>query len=586
MTAPNRNTLWGRTILSELAVAGIEQVCIAPGSRSTPLTEAAFATDDVTVYTHLDERSMAYFALGQARRTGDPTPIICTSGTAAANFHPAVIEANQARVPMVVLTADRPPELRNSGANQTIDQQKLYGDAVRLFQQLPKPASSPRMLRSLRTTVTQAISAALNPPSGPVHLNVPFEKPLEPTDIPEDIPDTLQEQAPEAVQGRNDSFVNLTTAATVPESVDQLVSKIEDSSRPLIVAGPTDPRSEAGKEVVELAATIDAPIFADPLSNLRFSSYNNRNDILICSGYDAYISTDQINTIPAPDLVLRIGASPTSKSLRKYLAAIDTQQILVDPAGQWREAEFTATDLVTGNAGETIKRITASVTPASDNELTTWLRQAEQTHWQLINEIDVELEGLAIKTVLDTLPEKATLVVSNSMPVRDLDRFGQAKADEITAIGNRGASGIDGITSTAFGAASATSDPTVLVIGDLAFYHDMNGLLAAGRHDIDLTIVLINNNGGGIFHKLPIESFDPPFTEGFKTPHQLNFRSAGDLYGIQYQYVNTVSELAKACKHSINTSGTDIIEIQFDSEISHRNREQLQQQLQSKLSQR
>ena len=205
MTAPNRATLWGRAIADELAKAGVDAVCIAPGSRSTPLTVALDAHADITVFSHLDERSAAFFALGRGKRTGRPTPVVCTSGTAAANFHPAIIEADTGRVPLVVLTADRPAELRDSGANQTVDQEKLFGDAVRFYRDLPEPAAEDRRVRSLRTTVNRAVASSTGAKPGPVHLNVPVAKPLEPTDLPptspDAVPDSFSTDSPLAADG-------------------------------------------------------------------------------------------------------------------------------------------------------------------------------------------------------------------------------------------------------------------------------------------------------------------------------------------------------------------------------------------------
>ncbi|ELK45625.1 2-succinyl-6-hydroxy-2,4-cyclohexadiene-1-carboxylate synthase, partial [Haloferax sp. BAB-2207] len=241
MTAPNRNALWARTFADELARTGIDAVCIAPGSRSTPLTEAFDRHDDIETFSHLDERSAAYFALGRARRTGEVTPIVCTSGTAAANFHPAVIEASQARVPMLVLTADRPPELRDSGANQTVDQEKLYGGAVRWYKDMPEPEATDRKLRSLRTTAARAVSEATGVDAGPVHLNFPFRKPLEPTYVEGDVPADLD---PEALDGRSGSRPYVKTTAGAPELSDDHLRKLADDlavDRGLVVAGPADP---------------------------------------------------------------------------------------------------------------------------------------------------------------------------------------------------------------------------------------------------------------------------------------------------------------------------------------------------------
>jgi 2-succinyl-5-enolpyruvyl-6-hydroxy-3-cyclohexene-1-carboxylate synthase len=596
MTAPNRNVLWAETLVAELVAAGIQAVCVAPGSRSTPLTVAAYDHADLTVYSHLDERSASFFALGAARRTGRPVPLICTSGTAAANFHPAVIEAAQARVPMVVLTADRPPELRDSGANQTIDQEKLYGDAVRLYRDLPEPDPNARTLRSLRTTVARAVAAATTTPAGPVHLNCPFRKPLEPVAVAEDVPAEFDTEAPLAAEGRDGPFVETTAGARQPADsvVDEVSEVLASARRPLIVAGPADPpAADAGDDplaqaLTSLATVTEAPLLADPLSGLRFGE-PYRSDALVCGGYDAYLGERATREWPDPDVVVRVGASPTSKPLRQYLTAADTRQVVIDPAGGWREAAFTATDLVTAHPAATATALAEGAQRAAHTQSRRdWQQRfetAEQTHWALVDEAVAtrEFEGAALSVVANVLPDPATLFVSNSMPVRDLDRFGRPRGAAITALANRGASGIDGITSTALGAGSATDDPLVLVVGDLAYYHDMNGLLAVGRCGVDATIVLLDNDGGGIFHKLPIEAFDPPFTEGFKTPHGLDFEPTGELYDLEYQSVADVDELRQACLDSIGSAGATVVESTYDAAASHETRDDLEATLHERV---
>src|SRR6056297_1242791 len=281
MTAPNRATLWGRVLADELAKGGLEAACIAPGSRSTPLTVAFADHPDIDVYSHLDERSAAYFALGRARRTGEPTALVCTSGTAAANFHPAVMEADQARVPLLVLTADRPPELRDSGANQTVDQVKLYGDAVRWYTELPEPEADERKVRSLRTTAARALAETTGVPPGPVHLNCPFRKPLEPIDVPGDVPESFADTL--AATGRDGPFVETTGGVRTLASEEhrQLRRALEGADRPLIVAGPADPTALGSLEpgaVTELADRLGAPLLADPLSGLRYGTHVGRPD--------------------------------------------------------------------------------------------------------------------------------------------------------------------------------------------------------------------------------------------------------------------------------------------------------------------
>jgi len=586
---PNRNALWADALVAELEAAGIEAVCLAPGSRSTPLT-VAFAESDLAVFSHLDERSAAFFALGRAKRTGKPTPLVCTSGTAAANFHPAVIEANQARVPLVVLTADRPPELRDSGANQTVDQQRLYGDAVRWYRELPEPEADDRKLRSLRTTAARAVAESTGTPPGPVHLNVPFRKPLEPTEVPGDVPEGFADEHPLAADGRDGPFVR--TASGRPELGDSELRRVRetlaDADRGLLVVGPADVPTPDRAALADLADATGFPVVADPLSGHRFGHAGaDDGGPLVVGGYDGYLDA-VAESWPDPDLVVRFGASPTSKVLREYLADSDARQLLVDPAGEWREATFAATDLLAADPTRLADRLASGLDAATDSASAGWrdrFADAERRYWAVVESARDErlFEGGVLSAVAADAPDPATVMVSNSMPVRDLDRFGEPRGAALTVLGNRGASGIDGIASTALGAGSATDDPLVLVTGDLAYYHDMNGLLAVRRCGVDATIVEVNNDGGGIFHMLPIESFDPPFTEQFKTPHGLDFEPTGDLYGLGFERVADLEAFRSAFADSVASDGTQVIEVVTDAEESHRYRERLGERVVAEL---
>ena len=610
--APNRATLWGQVVCAELAAAGVSGVCFAPGSRSTPLTAAAIAHPHIEVFSHLDERSAAFFALGRGRR-GELTPVICTSGTAAAEFHPAVIEADRARVPLLLLTADRPPELDDSGANQAVDQEKLYGDAVRAYRDLPGPGTDPRKLRSLRVTVCRAVATAHGNSPGPVHLNARFRKPLEPTEEPGDVPDDLAERAPLAARGRDGPFVRVNQGRLepAPSDLDALAAAIAEADRGLLVAGPADPLvgdegADYAAEVADLARATGFPLLADPLSTVRFGPH--ASDALVCGGYDSYLDT---GTWSDPDLVVRVGASPTSKVLRGYLRDAETRQVLVDPIGGWREATFTASDLLVCDPARLARGLVERLAPDrptddtgnddggshdsgnddgdSDGtdpgvdrsaETTVWRERfadAESRYWDLLDTAHDErfFEGTVVADVAALAPDRCTVFVSNSMPVRDLDRFARPRNDSVTALSNRGASGIDGITSTALGAGSVDNDPLVLVLGDLAYYHDMNGLLAVSRCGVDATIVLIDNDGGGIFEMLPIADFDPPFTEGFVTPHGLDFAPTGDLYGLEFTRTDDRETFRERYRESLSSEGTQVIAVEFDGAASHRYREEV-----------
>ncbi|WP_348608856.1 2-succinyl-5-enolpyruvyl-6-hydroxy-3-cyclohexene-1-carboxylic-acid synthase [Halobaculum rarum] len=578
--APNRNTLWGRAVADELAAAGVGAVCVTPGSRSTPLTVALAEHPDIHVFSHLDERASAFFALGRARRTGGVTPLVCTSGTAAANFHPAVMEAGQSRVPMLLLTADRPPELRDSGANQTVDQEKLYGDAVRWYKDLPEPEADDRKLRSLRTDLARAVSTAEGTPAGPVHLNVPFRKPLEPVEVEGDVPDALSELAAGGRDGDR-PFVSTTAGHPMPDDGDlQQLARALAVERGLIVAGPADPPGPDPQAVTALAHATGFPVLADPLSGLRFGSSVRVAPVL--GGYDGFLAAGASDEWPNPEVVLRFGASPTSKPLRTYLAGTGARQFVVDPAGRWREAEFAATDLVVADPSRLCGALSRQVGQVgSDPDSTAWRERweaAEAAHWDAVEAAADEkrfFEGRVLADVAELAPEPSTVFVSNSMPVRDADRFAAPAAKGLTMLGNRGASGIDGIVSTALGAGSATTDDLTLVTGDLAYYHDMNGLLALARCDVDATVVLINNDGGGIFHMLPIEEFDPPFTGQFKTPHGLEFEPTEDLYDLSFARVDGDGRerFRELYDESTASAGTTVIEVTSDAEASHRVRE-------------
>ncbi|MFD1569203.1 2-succinyl-5-enolpyruvyl-6-hydroxy-3-cyclohexene-1-carboxylic-acid synthase [Halorubrum laminariae] len=637
MTAPNRNTLWARAIVDELVAAGVDAVVASPGSRSTPLMTAAARTDDLRVFSQLDERSAAYFALGRARRSGSVTPLICTSGTAAANYHPAVMEADNARVPLLALTADRPPELRDSGANQTADQEKLYGDAVRYYKDLPEPATTDRGLRSLRTTVARAVAAAEGTDAGPVHLNVPFAKPLEPTPIEGDVPDDLD---PIAASGRDGPYVDVKPGAPEPGDTElrRLARELSATERGLIVAGPADPPGLDAESVTALSHATGFPVLADPLSGVRFGGHTRVATVI--GAYDAYLSAalagggNAANAADAaadwadPEVVVRLGASPTSKRLRKYLAETEADQYQIDPAGRWREAEFAATDLVVAEPNRLCARLSrlagggggrgggsrsgggrggsggtdAGTGAEADVDWRGQWEEADQAA-QAVHDRERDAgddtddspafhEGDVLRVVADGLPDPATLFVSNSMPVRDLDRFVGPSTTSVTALGNRGVSGIDGIVSAALGAGSATTDDLTLVAGDLALYHDTNGLLAIDRCDVDVTVVLVNNDGGGIFHMLPIESFEPPFTEAFKTPHGIDFEPMAELHGLAYTRIDArpaardasgdehaadaADDLAEAYARARDADGSHLIEVRTDAERSHRTRERLE----------
>ena len=577
MNTANRNTIWAGVFVGELKKLGLDSVCIAPGSRSTPLA-VAFAESGIKIYVHSDERSAAYFALGLARASRKPVALVCTSGTAAANFFPAIVEANTSEVPLLVLTADRPAEMRESGANQTIDQQKLFGDHVRWFVDVPAPEAnfSKHIFRYLQTLAARACETSQSPLPGAVHLNFQFRKPLEPMDVPNDIPSWMDEPLLSDLEA---APAQLTFSRPrhfpAPEQTDFLAETISSSPRGLIVCGPRCPEGDFPARLTALAAKLGWPILADALSGLRFGLHVNEN---ILGGYDTFLPANL-----RPQIVLRFGDVPTSNALCDYLDSLEgVPQIHISDIQRWRDDRFRVTHsmwcdatLLCETLVDTLDKLESKASPTWLHD---WLSYEERT-WNEVNALRTEpdFEGGILSDVLGQLPAGGGLYVANSLPVRHLDQFAQPSQKPARVFANRGASGIDGTLSSALGAA-AHLPGLVFVTGDTSFYHDMNGLLAIQRCGIRATIVVINNDGGGIFQRLPIAQFEPPFRELFLAPHGLTFEHAAKLYGIDYLHAQRMS-LPSALETALASDKSTIIEIPSDAAKFEQLRRELMQRV-------
>ncbi|KAA3648058.1 MAG: 2-succinyl-5-enolpyruvyl-6-hydroxy-3-cyclohexene-1-carboxylic-acid synthase [Chloroflexi bacterium] len=587
MKAANKNALWAQTFVDELARQGVEAVCIAPGSRSTPLVFAFAQTENIKVYSHLDERSAAYFALGMSRASGKPVALVCTSGTAAANFFPAVIEANYSEVPLLVLTADRPAELRESGANQTIDQIKLYGDHVRWFTDVAPPEAQPaaNMLRYLRTLAARAVATSQGVLPGPVHLNFPFRKPLEPTPVDGDFSPDLDQ-----LNGSDfdKPFVSFECSELSPrdQQVTALTETIQKSRRGLIICGPRCPAGGFPQVVTELAKVTGFPVLADALSGLRFGSHVSGAQNLILGGYESYLGNQYFHELDDPELVLHFGDVLTSKQLNDYLGRqTGMQRVQVSSSGRWRDDTFQTTDFMHVDPSLLCQRLVTALDFGELSEWTGFYQAAEAATWKTLEEWrnKPDFEARTLLDVVEASPDKATLYVASSLPVRHLDQFVRPNEKKLRVFANRGASGIDGTVSSALGAAAASDGPTVLVSGDLAFYHDMNGLLATKRNNIPMTFVVINNDGGGIFHRLPVAEFEPEFTNLFLTPHGLRFEHAAAMYGLDYTLLEKGTELQRQVQQSIANQKGSIIEVLSDSAAYEKERRAFTAAVQEKL---
>ena len=529
----------------------MRHVCITPGSRSTPLTVAFAEQDVIRPWLHLDERSSSFFALGLAKATGTPAALVCTSGTASANYFPAVAEANLACVPLIVCTTDRPQRLRDVGAPQTIDQVNLYGRHVRFSLDMDAPGTGGAP-ESVAAAAHRAMDAALGPIPGPVHLNFPFEEPL--LASPEQHPIPFAQPA--------DQLPETARRLPLPAGVQAMAERFKRSSRPMIVAGPEVGGLPAAA-ITALAKRLAAPVLADPLSGLRTGAHD-RSQIL--DSYDALFRTPAIDGHLA-DLILRFGATPTSKALGQFLERHkEIPQVLIDAPGSNRDP-FASADVRLEGDPDGIAEALLELSPPRPSDsgwLKGWLEhdaRARDVMWHTADGAKDTFEGRLFIELQNTLPEGSTIFAGNSMPVRDMDSFLFSDQKLLLLDSNRGANGIDGVTSTALGIAAARNDPVVLVIGDVSFYHDMNGLWAAKRHALDLTIVLVNNDGGGIFNYLPQAEHEAIFEEWFATPPGLDARLATELYGGRHTLAEDWGSFRAALS---DRNGLAVIELRTD----------------------
>jgi 2-succinyl-5-enolpyruvyl-6-hydroxy-3-cyclohexene-1-carboxylate synthase len=548
----------------------VGHVCVSPGSRSTPLAVSAARHEGLRCWVHVDERSAGFFALGLARASRSPVALICTSGTAAANYLPAIVEANHSRVPLVVLTADRPPELRDWDAGQTIDQLKLYGDQVRWFAEVPVPGDDPALLRHARSLGSRAASEAMGQGGspGPVHLNWPLREPLDPTAGPR-----VEAKSGEETTRRPAVAVRPAGVAS-GETLGELVALARETPRGVIVCGPLDGEPALAAAIDRLGRAAGWPVVADGASNLRAGDHAGAGSAVVANG-DFLLRPGRFAEARAPDGVVRFGATPVSKALRLWLEARPPREyVVVDPCGGFSDPSHLATRTLAVDARDLCDRWAASLPPGRDDRWLEGWRGADERAASAVRAVfeadDRLLEPRAVRDLCDALPEDALLYVSNSMPIRYLDACLPRGERRIRALVNRGANGIDGVISSALGAAAADVGPTVLLTGDLALVHDLGGLLAGSRHGLRLTIVVLDNDGGGIFSYLPIAAHgeDVSFEALFRTAHGLDFEHAARLFRAGYQRVTCPAHYRAALKDALAAECVSIVHVPTDRDAS------------------
>ena len=556
---PRANRLWATLIVEELVRSGVDFFCVAPGSRSTPLVAALAENKAAKSLIHFDERGTAFVALGYARASGRPAAWITTSGTAVANGLPAVAEAATDGVPMILLTADRPPELRQTGANQTIDQPDIFGDFVRWRFDLPAPeeAVDPAMVL---TTVDQAVYRARRAPSGPVHLNLMFREPF--------IPEGPDEELPAPARWKKSAAPYTRYAATRPavdlDEIERLWEALRPMKRGLVVAGRLPSRKQ-GEAVLQLAESIGWPLLPDVGSQVRLGAHSEN----LVPYYDALLASEPFKEAHAPEAVLHFGGRPLSKRLEQFLA-----QSGPDPYVVARENPFRLDPghRVTHSIEISVPDLCATLAEVAGDDASAdylWARSWREASKKVDGYLDRVFERMeqlnepfVARLISRRLPEGHALVVASSMPIRDLDTYAAPDGAPAPLAANRGASGIDGTVATAAGFARGAERPVTLLIGDLALLHDLNSL--AVLRGMPVVVVVLNNDGGAIFSFLPVARHEAFFEPYFGTPQGVSFEGAAKMFGLEYDLPRTAGEFAESYRVATTRNTPTLIEVRTE----------------------
>jgi 2-succinyl-5-enolpyruvyl-6-hydroxy-3-cyclohexene-1-carboxylate synthase len=565
MGEANLNQLWARALVEELVRGGVRHAVVCPGSRSTPLALACARVEGLRTWSVIDERSAGFFALGLAKASRRPALLVATSGTAGAHFYPAVIEAVHSHVPLVVLTADRPLELQGWGAPQTVPQARFYGEFARYFADVGLPEASDTALVHLRATAARAVAQACRAPRGAVQLNVPFREPLAPTVEPfgeERLGSLAREGRPGA------PLTQIVPASRQPDmqALEAVRARLAAVERGLIVCGPRDEEDGLAKAVSALSEATGYPVLAEATSQVRYGGGAGT-----VSSYDALLRHAPFARAHRPELVLRFGGGLTPKGPQAWWEAAGAEVVLFSDEGALFDPNHRATLVVEGSAVAACEVLSQGVARRRGRWAESFLRAERMARGALEAAFAQEpllTEPRIAHEVVAALPAGAQLFVSSSMPIRDVDAFAPDVGRPLRVLANRGANGIDGIVSTALGTAVATERPTVLLTGDLAFLHDVGGLLTAHRYRVPLVVVVVNNDGGGIFSFLPLaeseharEHFEPLFG----TPHGADLAHAAALYGARLHRPGSPAALRSAVVEGLE-GGLHLVEVRVQQD--------------------
>ncbi len=572
----NNNFLWANTFINQLAALGVRYACISPGSRSTPLTYSIATNKKIKSFINIDERSSAFFALGLAKASATPVIIVTTSGTAAAEVYPAVIEAYQQRTPLIICTADRPPELLGTGANQTINQYNLYRNHIRWFRDAGLPNVKEHSLRYLQKVAVKAFRISLKTDKGPVHINFPFKKPLEPFSHTEEVNSKIINLKP--ISNKTNGHRENADRAEL-KKVKRIAEKIINLERGIIIVGPGDFNKDLFKKIFTLSSITKYPVIADGTSHLRFITSRVQSNVI--SFYHSFISSGNFCKKYNAELILHFGQTPTSSNLLEYLAGCNAERFQVNEFGDLHDPSK-KTGIILNASGEIIAQNLVVLLSKKNfhRNKTSWLEAfksadsiAGRTASGILNKGAVLTEPQIVSGLIKYLPAKSHLFLGNSMPIRDFDSFSGTAGKTCYLYFNRGASGIDGVVSTAAGV-SAINQRVFLLVGDLSFLHDLNSLIISKNNFLPLTVILINNNGGGIFRTLPVSGLKKLQRDFFITPHNLSIAEIVKAFGIRYRRIKNKEDM-KIALTMPKPKLPEVLEIQTNADQSVKFRKQL-----------
>lgn len=574
MTGPaNLLTEWARLLAATLQQAGVEDVVVSPGSRSTAFVWAALRRDGLRCRSIIDERDAAFFAVGHARITGRPVALLCTSGSAPANYLPAVVEASRSGIPLLVLSADRPFELQAADAPQTIDQARLYGVFARGYFDPGMPDPHPKALRALQRTAAQAVHRTRWPTPGPVQVNLRARKPLEPVEATDDRAAELRQRVDGLIAGGATQPAALRVGPAAG-ALEEMASGCAGAGRGVIVCGPVPPcHAPDPSLVLELARRTGFPLLPEATSQLRFRVPTD-GDVVVCDAFDALLRAPSFRARFAPRVVLQLGSPPTSTGWRDLGLVLEDVERHVFSLQEWSDPRGDARSVVQGPLDAGIRALLevldAQGMPAgTDHGWREWVRHANTGAWKAVEAaLDGEeatglLEADAVRATVGALPGEAVLALGNSLPVREVDTFCPAGERGLTVWSQRGASGIDGLVAGAAGAATAAGRPTALLLGDVSLLHDVGGLASARDVHTPFAIVVLDNGGGRIFEQLPFAATDTDLAlvRFWTTPPGIRFDAAATTFGIRHRQADTSASVGAAVGEALGTPGPTLIHV-------------------------